>query len=233
MDHLEALRLQAAEKYVLGELTPELREQFEEHYFDCAECAQDLKALTTFVTAGRMVFEEDKFSSPAPSRELRPRRSGWFNWLRPMVAVPAIAILAAIIVFQNAVTIPHAKKQHTPESVAEVYESSFHLQGATRGGNIAKVMLRPNESFALDFDFTPAQVCASYRGTVVDASGHTMTSFNINGVQTNKELHVVIPGGIVRAGYYEVVVFGGDGVRKESGQNREVFRIPFVVVSEP
>jgi len=233
MDHLEALRLQAAEKYVLGELPPELREQFEEHYFDCAECTQDLKALTTFVTAGRMVFEETKSSSPAPARESRPRRSGWFNWLRPMVAVPAIAILAAIIVFQNAVTIPRAKKQHELQSVAEVYESSFHLQGATRGGNIAKVMLRPKESFALDFDFTPAQVYASYSGALVDTSGRPVMSFDINGEQTNKELHVVIPGGIVRAGNYEVVVFGGNGIRKEGGQNGEVFRVPFVVVSEP
>jgi hypothetical protein len=35
MDHLEAKRIQAAEKYVLGELTPALRDEYEEHYFDC------------------------------------------------------------------------------------------------------------------------------------------------------------------------------------------------------
>jgi len=48
MDHSEALRLQAAERYVLGELSPELREQYEEHYFTCEECASDVKASAVF-----------------------------------------------------------------------------------------------------------------------------------------------------------------------------------------
>jgi len=34
MDHSEALRQQAAEKYVLGELPPPLRDEFEAHYFE-------------------------------------------------------------------------------------------------------------------------------------------------------------------------------------------------------
>jgi len=37
MDHTEALRLQAAEKYALKELSPSLMEEYEEHFFDCAE----------------------------------------------------------------------------------------------------------------------------------------------------------------------------------------------------
>ncbi len=38
MNHSEALQLQAAEKYILGELAPELRDEYEEHYFECEEC---------------------------------------------------------------------------------------------------------------------------------------------------------------------------------------------------
>ncbi len=45
MDHNEAIQLQAAVKYVLGELSPVQRDDYEEHYFDCAECAIDIKAL--------------------------------------------------------------------------------------------------------------------------------------------------------------------------------------------
>ncbi|MFI5059605.1 MAG: anti-sigma factor family protein [Candidatus Acidiferrales bacterium] len=232
MDHLEAVRLQAAEKYVLGELPPEVREQFEEHYFDCSECAKDLKALTTFVTASRIVFEEREFSSPAPSRGERAVRPGWFSWLRPVIAVPAIAALAAIVVFQNAVTIPSAKKHGTQQSAAEVYEATYRLQGATRGGNIAKVTVRPSESFALEFDFTPSQVFASYKGNLVDSSGHSVRTFGLTGEQSNRELHVLIPGGIVHAGNYELVVVGDTGTLKQGPQNSEVLRIPFIVESE-
>ena len=49
MDHSESIRLMAAEKYLLGELAPELREQFEEHFFDCQECALDVRAGAALV----------------------------------------------------------------------------------------------------------------------------------------------------------------------------------------
>ncbi len=56
MDHNEALRLHAVEKYVLGELPPSLRDEFEEHLFECQECAQDVKAAAEFVDNVRAVL---------------------------------------------------------------------------------------------------------------------------------------------------------------------------------
>ena len=35
MDHSEVMRMGAAEKYLLNELTEEERSQYEEHFFDC------------------------------------------------------------------------------------------------------------------------------------------------------------------------------------------------------
>ena len=56
MEHNEAVRTQAAERYVLGELPPPLRDEFEAHYFDCQECAQDVKAVAEFVDNVRAVL---------------------------------------------------------------------------------------------------------------------------------------------------------------------------------
>ena len=56
MDHNEALRQQAAEKYVLGELPPTLRDEYEEHYFECEECAEDVRAAAEFVDNVRAVL---------------------------------------------------------------------------------------------------------------------------------------------------------------------------------
>ena len=64
MDHEEAMWLQAAEKYVLGELAEELREAYEEHYFDCQECATDVIA-TAFVDGARDIFKEEQQNGPA------------------------------------------------------------------------------------------------------------------------------------------------------------------------
>jgi anti-sigma factor RsiW len=58
MDHNEALRMQAAAKYVLGELSPVLREEYEEHFFDCTACALDVKAATDFLNIAREVLRQ-------------------------------------------------------------------------------------------------------------------------------------------------------------------------------
>ena len=56
MDHNEAVRIQATEKYVLGELSPPLRDEFEEHFFECQECALDVKAAAGFVDNARVAL---------------------------------------------------------------------------------------------------------------------------------------------------------------------------------
>jgi len=58
MNHSEAVRLQAAEKYVLGELSPALREEYEEHLFDCVACALDVKAVAAFLDNARDVLRQ-------------------------------------------------------------------------------------------------------------------------------------------------------------------------------
>jgi hypothetical protein len=56
MCHDEAVQTLATEKYLLGELCPELRDQFEAHLFNCQKCAFDLWAATTFLGHARVVL---------------------------------------------------------------------------------------------------------------------------------------------------------------------------------
>jgi len=60
MDHEEAVQLGAAEKCVLGELAEELREAYEEHYFDCQECATDVIATAAFVDGACDIFKKER-----------------------------------------------------------------------------------------------------------------------------------------------------------------------------
>src|SRR5688500_7777000 len=43
MDHQQAIATQAAERYLLNELGDADRDAFEDHYFSCATCAEDVK----------------------------------------------------------------------------------------------------------------------------------------------------------------------------------------------
>ena len=90
MDHKQAVELQLAVKYVLGELSPVQRDEYEEHYFDCAECAVDIKALATFADTAREVLRRDKADQLA--KDPVPAGGGWLRWLQPIVAVPAMAV---------------------------------------------------------------------------------------------------------------------------------------------
>jgi hypothetical protein len=233
MDHKDVVRLNTAEKYVLGELSPELRDEFEDHYFDCRECAADVQALTTFMTASRQILAEQPTKAPAQPPSAKEERQGWFRWLRPAISIPAIAALAAALIFQAAVTIPHLKEQIGKQQTAQVYESSYHLQGVTRGDITSKISVKPYESFALDFDFTPSQSFPSYTGTLQDAAGQTVLQFNVNAASANKELHLVVPGDRIRPGTYQLIFTGENGNSNPEQKGTEVTRLTFVVEFQP
>ena len=50
MAHEEAEKIMAVESYLLNELTEEQRMRFEEHYFECAACADAVEAGQIFVS---------------------------------------------------------------------------------------------------------------------------------------------------------------------------------------
>jgi len=53
MNHQEAVREMAVERYLLGELIGASLDSFEEHLFECSECAMDVKTGVTFIDAAR------------------------------------------------------------------------------------------------------------------------------------------------------------------------------------
>src|SRR5205085_12180745 len=107
--HAEAVKENIVEKYLLGELTTSQRNAFEEHYFECTDCAADIKAASVFIDNAREVMRRAPQTEVA-GREERPQRRGWFAWLQPAYAVGAMALLLLAIGYQNLVTIPHMKR---------------------------------------------------------------------------------------------------------------------------
>ena len=109
MDHQQAVELQLAAKYVLGELPAVQRDEYEDHYVDCPECAKEVHAAAAFADTAREVFRQEAQGGRA-QRAQGQLRGGWFAWLRPVVVVPALVVLLLIIAYQNTITIPLAKK---------------------------------------------------------------------------------------------------------------------------
>lgn len=222
--------MQAAEKYVLGELPRELRNAYEEHYFDCAQCAIDVKAAAAFVDAGRDILRAQRQDALATGKAASVAKAsgGWFFWLRPAFAVPAFAVLLLIVGYQNLVTIPQAKKDLTL-SAGELVTSSFSLQMANvRGGNEVKAQIHPNEPFALKFDFTPSKTFDNYLCELQDSSGNSVLRQIVPGASTNKEAELAVRGGLVQPGKYNLVFTGAPSANGPEG-GEEVLRLRFSV----
>src|ERR1700740_2604808 len=107
MNHDVVVRQKMTERYLLDELGPGQRDEFEEHLFDCRECADDVRAGATFVEHSKVVLAESPTPALAPARARALQPSGWSAWLRPAFALPALALLLAVVGYQNLVTYPH------------------------------------------------------------------------------------------------------------------------------
>src|SRR5262249_48349577 len=160
MDHSEAVRLQAAEKYVLGELQGAVRDEYEEHYFGCVECAAEVKSTAAFAALSRAAFREDAVAAPVAKPAPEPRVS-WaqrFRWA--FAAVPAFAALLVVVFYQNGVTIPELRSK---ASLASASTSNPPLElgaaalrrGNSESVNAAPYLIDPAQGFAISFDFTP------------------------------------------------------------------------------
>jgi hypothetical protein len=60
MDHTTAITLHAAERYWHGSLSELEREQFEEHFFGCAECAEEVRWEKLFIEQARAELEKSE-----------------------------------------------------------------------------------------------------------------------------------------------------------------------------
>src|SRR6266481_4099882 len=56
MTHQEAVDTLAVERYLLDEMSDEHRQTFEEHYFQCETCADDLRIATAMLQGAREGF---------------------------------------------------------------------------------------------------------------------------------------------------------------------------------
>ena len=106
-DHRQATQLTAVEKYLLDELTPELRDEFEEHFFDCQECATDLGATVAFMEAAKREFR----LNPVPKPAVAPKGKSGLAVLRPVIAWSALAASLLVIAYQNVLVYPRFKAE--------------------------------------------------------------------------------------------------------------------------
>lgn len=222
MDHTEAVEQMATERYLLDELTPEQRDAFEEHLFDCQECALDLRAGTAFV-------QEARAQLPALTAEL-PRREpaaaakkSWLSWLtpafRPSFTGPVFAAMLLVIGYQNLVTVPALRVAANEPHIAPW--TSLHT--ATRGSASTPVEADPKSGVVLLVDLPTRPEFTSYAFDLAGPDTKTAWTLSIAAPQENTDAandgtqSITIPGAGLHNGAYTLTVFGvtSGGARTE------------------
>lgn len=239
MEHNEAIHLMAAEKYLLGELSPETRDAFEEHFFDCAECAFDVRMGMELIDDAKVVLPGLPGSmaalpdaAPRPAAEGRSTRKekekrGWWQGLfaSPAFAAPAFATLLLVIGYQNLVTYPALRlASSTPRLLPAVA-----LHGGTRGGASTVVEADRNSGVLLQLDKPEGPEFTSYVVDLYNPQGKLAWTVKTSatGDVHGDTLSLVIPAAALKQGTYALALVGLTASGQRNEIQRQLFEIRF------
>jgi hypothetical protein len=226
MDHSEAVRLMATERYLLGELSTEMREAFEEHFFDCQECAFDVRAGAALIDEAKHQLAAAIPIPPAAPVRPNPPRRDWFAWLKPAFAVPAFAALILVIGYQNFATIPSLRSAARQPRL--VPWAMLHV--GTRDGAPMPVVADHNSGATLLIDVPETATWSSFGFALQDPQGKEFwsTTIQTSAAQSGQEpISLVIPGTGLQPGSYTLTITGITAQGSRSQLYRRVLDIRF------
>ena len=211
MNHSEAVQQMATERYLLDEMSPEVRDAFEEHFFDCPECAMDLRAAAAFVDEAKVQLPELTSPSSVPSSSHAPvvveKKQSWFsNFWRPAFAAPLFAAMLVVIGYQNLVTYPALRS----EANEPILSSTVFLHSGTRSINPAEVNVDQKHGVALLVDAPQQQGYTSFLFELRDPQGKTVFSIATakDSQSADGTLSLAIPGAGLHDGAYTLAISG-------------------------
>jgi hypothetical protein len=230
MDHGLVARQRMTERYLLGELDADVRQEFEEHFFDCPDCALDVRAGASFVEQSKVLLaDESRLAGTSrlaptlvPTKHVPARLPGLaalLGMFKPAFAVPVMAALLAVLGYQNMVTYPQLRSALNTPRVMPF--ASLNV-GSWGGGQV--VSIRHGEAFMLwtriSADGYPRHVAELY-----NPAGKLEWSLPIPSpapdTSPRQELYPLqVPGAQREAGMYTLVVRGitATGESKEVGR---------------
>jgi hypothetical protein len=205
MDHAEALQQKATERYLLDELDPDGKDQFEEHLFDCQECALDVRAAAMFVEQSKIALgETSAVAAPARVRVPAPGIPKWMLWFRPQLVVPVLAILLTVVMYQDLVTVPHLTAALSEPQVGPY--ASMNI--STRGSVKTQVTVTPGEGFNLLVTIPPDMSYSDYILELHNPAGQLEWSRKLPASSPDDTRSIFIPGAGLEQGTYVLTVNG-------------------------
>ena len=202
MNHIEAIELKAVDRYLLNELPPEQRDEFEGHLFDCHECAAEMRATAAFLDAARV---EMQFQVGAkPKKNSSQQR---FSSLTAVFLASALAASLLVILFQNMVTYPRMQKQIAQLQQPRILSTLALVGGISRGEKIPALATNGRQPFILQVDIPADDKFSSYACQLLSPEGKSLWSIQVNPLAARDTVALNVPP-VSRGGTYMLVIQG-------------------------
>ncbi|HTT63732.1 MAG TPA: zf-HC2 domain-containing protein [Bryobacteraceae bacterium] len=208
MDHSEAVRSEAAERYVARELSAAEQEAFEEHLFDCPECAHEVEFELAFAANVRAVSrEQQEARQPAGAT---PRVSVWQNW-RDRLRFSPVAAFSFAANFILAAALGFVVLNASRKSVGPRFIQTYFAPGPTLGAEDIREIPAGETSFLVHFP-VPVPAKRTYSYEILNAGGQReLTGVLDAPASADDSLYLQVPVASLRGGVHTLVVRGDAG----------------------
>ncbi len=197
MRHEQAIQSKAAERYLLDEMSELERHRFESHYFECPECAEEIRL--------GMALEEAAAEAP-PAGQIAKNKPG--AWPRPLrlVSLAAAAALVMTVGYQTLFVIPELRSMARPQALAPIV-----LRPVSRGADteIKTPPGAPFVSMSLDVNLDPLPPGLHY--DLATDQGTVVASGRVSSPAPGTPLLLLVPSKAMSPGRYTLTLRPADG----------------------
>jgi hypothetical protein len=218
MDHHRIVDQHLVEQYLLDEMSPELREEFEDHYFGCPECAAEVRATSAFMDAARSEFkktEPTRTTSPSDAKPPKIKQSWLFLW-REWFAVAAFATCLLVVVYQNTVVYPRLRNEVASLEKPEVLTTVSLVNGNSRGGAIVSAKAGDAQALLLLVDIPAQDRFSDYTCLLYSPNHELLWTVKVSAQDAKDTVAIRVPFSKRVDGIYSLAVKGNQAENASS-----------------
>jgi Putative zinc-finger len=226
MNHQEVLQEMAVERYLLGELSGVSRDSFEEHLFECLECAMDVKMGVTFIDAVRTEATVPRRLT-SPHVERARRWTFWFTSRRFLV--PALAACLLALCFQTFVLQPRLRQELAQVQTPSVLNPLVLANAGARGDSVPEIVAPEHGSFVISLDVPATDGFSSYLCSLYSPGGSLLWRITVSPEQARDALLVNVPTSKTKEGLNTFLIQGLPAAGSANGTLVDLARYRFRV----
>ena len=217
MDHDTAVRINATERYFLGELSEQDRDSFEEHFFSCPECAEDVRALTTFADNARAVFRGEAAEPKVHAGVLMAGKALWLS-----VGLNVALLLG---VGYSVLKVTPDMRRELAEARAPHFVQEVAVLGVARSAGVVREIAPKTKRIVFALYLSEPFQAIGYE--IKDTSGRVQGHLTLPSPpkEESADSHISLSTGGLKPGVYDIAFWGVGAGNREVPIGQSKFRI--------